>query len=186
MFEKFSQEARHAVVRAHEEAQRAGSDHIGCEHLLIGLLVEPGTAADALTAAGLNPDQLRAELTAAAPGSPGFLDAEALATLGIDLDAVRRATDAAFGAGALNRARPARRPRLRPAGHLPLTPEIKNSLQLALRAAVSQRQAGISTGHVLIGIIDQGRSTALQALARAGADAGALRADVLRRMTAAA
>jgi hypothetical protein len=39
------------------------------------------------------------------------LDAEALASIGIDLDEVRRRVDEAFGEGALDRTRARRRPR---------------------------------------------------------------------------
>jgi hypothetical protein len=39
------------------------------------------------------------------------LDAEALATIGIDLDEVRRRVEEQFGAGALERTRAGRRPR---------------------------------------------------------------------------
>jgi len=186
MFERFSQDARRAVVRAQHEAIRAGHDHIGCEHLLIGLLAEPGPAAEALTAAGLDLAELRASLPGETSGSPDPLDAEALASLGIDLDAVRRAADAAFGPGALDRGSRARRGRFRAIGRRPASADLKKSLELALRATVGLRQSSISTGHLLIGIIDQGHNAALETLAGAGADAAMLRADVLRRITAAA
>ena len=91
MFERFSQEARDAVVRADHEAADMGAGYIGCEHLLLGLLAMPGPAAGALTAAGLDLAGLRARLPGTAPGAADPLDAEALAWLGIDLDAVRRA-----------------------------------------------------------------------------------------------
>src|ERR1039458_2342942 len=120
MFEGFSQAARRAVVRAQHEAIRARDDHIGSEHLLLGLLSEPGPAAEALTAAWLDlaqprppqgsrtsgrtapragplpaacvtPAQGRPRQSSGTWGRTAPLDAEALASLGIDLDAVRRA-----------------------------------------------------------------------------------------------
>ena len=92
---------------------------------------------------------------------------------------------AAFGRGALDRA--ARPPRTgRTPGGPHLTAEVKKSLQLALRGTVGMRQRQITSGHLLIGIIDQKDNAALRLLADAGADAGALRADVLARITAAA
>ena len=103
MFERFEPAARQAFVDARDEAGRAGQDEIRSEHVLIGLLREPGPAADALTAAGLELAALRARLPRGDHDAPGGLDADALSTLGIDLDAVRRATDAAFGPGALDR-----------------------------------------------------------------------------------
>jgi len=186
MFERFSQEARDAVVRADHEAADMGAGYIGCEHLLLGLLAMPGPAAGALTAAGLDLAGLRARLPGAAAGAADPLDAEALAWLGIDLDAVRRATDAVFGPGALDRASPARPGRLRLAGRRPASADFKKALELALRTTAGLRLPSISTGAMLTGIIDQKDNAALEILAAAGADIAALRADVLRRMTAVA
>ncbi|HKD87397.1 MAG TPA: Clp protease N-terminal domain-containing protein [Streptosporangiaceae bacterium] len=45
-------------------------------------------------------------------------------------------------------------------------------------------QREITSGHMLIGILDSRRSGALRALTRAGADVQALRVDVMRRITA--
>jgi len=183
MFEKFRQDARRAVARAHEEAAAAGQGEIGCEHLLLGLLAEPGPAAAAMTAAGLELAALRDRLPKASREQPDPLDADALASLGIDLDQVRRAAEARFGRGALDRAGLAlpRRP-----GRMRLTPDAKKALELALRAAVGLRHREITGGHVLIGIIDQGNNGALDLLATTTVDAAALRADVLGRLAAAA
>jgi ATP-dependent Clp protease ATP-binding subunit ClpC len=55
MFERFSSEARQAVVQAQEEARRLQHNYIGTEHLLLGLLAEPdGIAARAAGRFGLN------------------------------------------------------------------------------------------------------------------------------------
>jgi ATP-dependent Clp protease ATP-binding subunit ClpA len=189
MFEGFSQAARQAVVVARSEAVRTGQPAIGCEHLLLALLSEQQAAAgQALAAAGLDLDNLRARVAAektATDGDGDPLDAEALASLGIDLDTVRRAADAAFGRGALDRVAPGPSTG-RGRGRKRMTAEAKKSLQLALQSAVALRQRQITTGHLLIGIIDQKDNAALRLLADAGADAGALRADVLARIAAAA
>src|SRR5215475_8455619 len=113
MFERFTFGARQAVEDARAEAGLAGQDRIRSEHLLMGLALEPGPAADALTAAGLDADALRTHLRRGPLEPDGPVDAEALASLGIDLDAVRRATDATFGRGALDRVRVPGRRRLR-------------------------------------------------------------------------
>jgi ATP-dependent Clp protease ATP-binding subunit ClpA len=182
VFERFAQDARGAVVRARHEAAGAGRDQIGCEHLLLGLLAEPGPAAAAMTAAGVELTALRA----AAPGGPpepDALDADALASVGIDLDTVRRAADAAFGPGALDRAGPsrARRP-----GRMVFTADAKKALERAVRATARLRRREISGGHLLIGIIDQGDNGALDLLAASAVDAAGLRADLLARLAAAA
>jgi ATP-dependent Clp protease ATP-binding subunit ClpA len=183
VFERFHQDARRVVEHARHEAALAGQGQIGCEHLLLGLLAEPGLAADALTAAGLDLPALRDRLPRPGQDQPDPLDAEALASVGIDLDQVRRAAEARFGPGALGRAGPAqaRRP-----GRMRFTADAKKTLELAVRAAVGRRDRGISGGHLLIGIIDQGHNGALGLLAATGADAATLRADMLRRLSAAA
>jgi ATP-dependent Clp protease ATP-binding subunit ClpA len=185
VFERFTSDARQAVALAQEEARRMGHDHIGCEHLLLGLLdIGSGPAADALSAFGLQSAGLRGLVAGEAGLGSEPLDAGALASLGIDLDAVRRATEASFGPGALERGKPGRRGSRLP-GHIPFTPRAKKSLQLALRAA-KMRHSSITSGHVLLGILDLGNNAALLILAKAGVSPGALREDVSRRLTAAA
>jgi len=180
MLERFAQTARQAVVDARLEAELAGQDRVRSEHLLVSLLREPGPGGDALTAAGLDAESLRARLPRGDREVPGGLNADALALLGIDLDAVRRATDAAFGRGALERARPPGR------GRLPFAPEARHTLAGAARQAQHLSHRQITSGHLLLGILDQKDSGALNLLAQAGADIPALRAEVLRRMGAAA
>ncbi|HYB86170.1 MAG TPA: Clp protease N-terminal domain-containing protein [Streptosporangiaceae bacterium] len=183
MFERFGHDARRAVVAARYEAVRAGRSQIGCEHLLLGLLAEPGPAAAAMAAAGLRLTAVRARLLRGSQAEPDPLDADALALVGIDLDTVRRAADAAFGPGALDRAGPgrARRP-----GRMRLTADAKKALERALRAAAGLRHRELNGGHLLIGIIDQGGNGALDLLAASEVNATGLRADVLARLAAAA
>ena len=45
MFERFSDRARRAVVRAQEEARLLNHDYIGTEHILLGLIAERGGVA---------------------------------------------------------------------------------------------------------------------------------------------
>ncbi len=180
MLERFTSEARQALVDARDEAGRAGQDKIRSEHLLLGLLAEPGQAADAMSAAGLALEDLRARVPRGNHPGPPSLDADALAALGIDLDAVRRATDATFGAGALDDVVVPGRKRL------PMADDAKQALARALKQAVRMGQRQITSGHVLLGILEQQRNGALTVLAAAGADIGALRVDVIRRVTTAA
>ena len=63
MFERFTEQARRVVVAAQEEARMLGHNHIGSEHLLLGLLHEQGgTAADVLAAAGITAEAARAQV----------------------------------------------------------------------------------------------------------------------------
>jgi ATP-dependent Clp protease ATP-binding subunit ClpA len=186
MFERFHQDARAAVVQARDEAIRAGQREIGTEHLLIALLDGPGLAADALTAAGADAADLRARIPHGEAGQQEPLDGDALASIGIDLDTVRRASDAAFGAGSLDRVKAGRRGRRGITDGIRMTKDAKKALELALRAAVRHDHRHISSGHLLLGITDQAASPAVTALTAAGIDTGSLRADVLRRMSVAA
>jgi ClpA/ClpB-like protein len=60
---RFTSRARRAVVLGQEEARTLGHDHMGTEHLLLGLLAEgQGVAAQALARAGITLDAARAEI----------------------------------------------------------------------------------------------------------------------------
>jgi ATP-dependent Clp protease ATP-binding subunit ClpA len=182
MFERFSPEAREAVTQAREEAYRLRHGFIGCEHLLLALSAREGTpAAGALATFGLHAPDLRQRVIYLAGPGDASLDEDALASLGIDLDAVRRATAAAFGPGALDQA--AGGPRRK--GRLSFTTRAKKSLELALRNAVRAGDKEITTGHLLLGVIDQRDNAGLRVLAAAGVEAGALRLELARRMAAA-
>ena len=183
MFERFGRDARRAVVHAHEEAAAAGQGEIGCEHLLLGLLAGPGPAAAAMTAEGLELSALRSRLPQAGRADPDALDADALASVGIDLDQVRRAAEATFGPGALDRAR---RARARRPGRMRFTAEAKKALELALHTVVELRHRELAGGHLLIGIIDQGRNGALDLLSAFAVSPAALRDDVITRLAQAA
>jgi hypothetical protein len=71
MFERFTDRARRVVVAAQEEARLLGHNHIGSEHLLLGLLREQGgMAGQALKAAGVTLEAARDQVEElAGPGS---------------------------------------------------------------------------------------------------------------------
>src|SRR4051794_22141837 len=73
MFERFTPRARQAVVLAQEEARLLNHDHIGTEHLLLGLLGVPeGIAGRVLHQLGLSLGQAKGDIAAiAAPGDRG-------------------------------------------------------------------------------------------------------------------
>ena len=63
VFERFSESARQVVVLAAEEARGLGSDRIGTEHLLLGVLrVEDDAVAAALEDTGVDADAVRARV----------------------------------------------------------------------------------------------------------------------------
>jgi len=181
MFERFAGQARDAVTSALNEAHDSGTNQIGCEHLLIALAsADTGQAAETLTAAGLSQNRLRS-LAATGPRTPtDTLDADALAAIGIDLDAVRRAAENAFGPGSLDR--PSSQ-RTRP-GRTRMTEDAKRALELAVRAAHRSHHREITSGHLLLGILDQGHNRALTILSSADVQPADLRADLTSRMAA--
>ena len=76
MFERFTERARQVVVLAQDEARTLRHNHIGTEHLLLGLMrEEPGVAARVLHESGLDlhavRDQIRAVVDEAEVPSPG-------------------------------------------------------------------------------------------------------------------
>ena len=113
---------------AWKEADRFGHRYLGPEHLLLGVLREGGSgAARVLEARGVGLAAARAALGRLAerglvPG-PRPSDADLLGSLGMDLDAIRRATEQAFGGEALGWAiREATRARRGGVGRVPRTP----------------------------------------------------------------
>jgi ATP-dependent Clp protease ATP-binding subunit ClpA len=104
MFDRFDESSRGVVLRAQEQARSLGHGWIGTEHLLLALLdPSSGLPATILTEAGVRRDRV---IEAIEHGlgrrivlSPA--DAEALHSIGIDLDAVIAAVERSFGPGAL-------------------------------------------------------------------------------------
>ena len=109
MFERFTADARSVVAQAQEHARRLGHGYIGCEHLLLAAASTGEPAGAALREQGVTPAGVEAEIVRLAglgPAAGPFsaLDRDALASIGIDIDAVRAQIEAAFGPGALTRA----------------------------------------------------------------------------------
>ena len=70
MFERMEDGSRRVLVLAQEEARLAGHNHIGTEHLLLGLLAD-GVAADALSEAGVRLDPSREKVSQMVAPSAG-------------------------------------------------------------------------------------------------------------------
>jgi ATP-dependent Clp protease ATP-binding subunit ClpA len=169
MFDRFRSEARRVVDLAEEEARALGHSWIGTEHLLLGLLVEgEGTANDVLRSVGLTQEILRHEVEAELGPSPeggSWIDPQALATIGIDLDDVRRRVEQVFGPGALERSRPG----CGPTGHgIAFTRRAKRVFQLALREAQRWGERSVGTEHLLLGLLEEREGLAMRILERRG------------------
>ena len=136
MFERFTASARGTVVRAQEEAADAGD-------VVVALAQDDGVAGAVLRDAGVTAESLRRWLrqVPADDESSGRLDADALQSIGIDLDDVRRRVEETFGAGALDdlpdRSGGRRWGRNK---HIPFTARAKKSLELGLRHGLAEHQ----------------------------------------------
>ncbi|WP_280234177.1 Clp protease N-terminal domain-containing protein [Nocardia cyriacigeorgica] len=162
MFERFSKNARMAVVMAQEEARELHAPEIRVEHVLLGVLSQAEPAMkDMLTAVGLTHDTVITALAEDGKNEPlGDRDAEALRSIGIDLDAVRDSLEATFGEDALDRAEPPERERRglfgrggMNVGHIRFSREAKKTLELSLREALARKDKSIESGHILLGIL---------------------------------
>jgi len=72
VLERYSDEARTAVDLAQAEARRLGHDHVGTEHLLLGILTEGHSrAARALITVGVAPSACRQKVAEAVGTVPG-------------------------------------------------------------------------------------------------------------------
>src|SRR4030095_15487441 len=107
MFERCTDEARAVVVRAQVEARELDHHHIGTEHLLLAMLdYTAGIAFAVLSQAGVRRDQRRREVPQRVVNPLGPADADALKTIGIDLNAVLDRIKESFGEDALRQAPP--------------------------------------------------------------------------------
>lgn len=188
MFERFTTEARGVVVRARAAARELNAPAIGTEHLLLGMLDPDGGLAGAvLRQAGLTDDQVRAAaVRATGPRERvlGEADAEALKTVGIDLDAVIRKIEESFGPEALEAAAPPPKRGLFGRGRRTgsrFSPRAKKVLGLALREAIRLGHDYIGSEHLLLGLIREGNGLAARIITDAGVSL-----DDLRRATLAA
>lgn len=179
MFERFTAEARLAVVAGQDAARELGHGYVGCEHLLLGLAERIGTpAADTLASLGAGPAELRAtmlDIVGLCVDQPDF---DALRVLGIDFDEVRRRAEEAFGPGALERTRAGRGR----SGSIPFTSRAKEALELSLHAALARKEKAVRSEHLLLGVLDQGGNVGLVVLDRLGVSSDAIRGNLHERL----
>ncbi|MGI8576118.1 MAG: Clp protease N-terminal domain-containing protein [Egibacteraceae bacterium] len=150
MFERFTHEAREAVVAGQIIARERNDPNIGTGHLLLGVLADQSTIGSRVLARlGVEAETVAGALADAADVEDGEeLDAKALEAIGISLDTVRRRAEQAFGPGALS-GRPQRMGGRR---HFPFDREARKALELALREALALKHRHIGTEHVVLGL----------------------------------
>jgi ATP-dependent Clp protease ATP-binding subunit ClpA len=129
MFERFTRDARAAVVRAQDVARRLGAEHVEPEHLLVALAGGHADAASqAIADAGLDPaaieDAIEQDLVAA------------LEVVGVPASVVAATP-------------------IRPRADRPgFAVASKQVLERALAAAVRRGDRRLSSEHVLLGLLD--------------------------------
>jgi ATP-dependent Clp protease ATP-binding subunit ClpA len=192
MFERFTGQARAVVVQARAEARRLGHNYIGCEHLLLSVAATDSPAADVLRQLGVTPASVESARLGVLCDTP-ILDRDALAAVGIDLDAVRERVEATFGPGALARSRQEGRRRFGsrwrrrrcyagpPAGHIPFTPRAKRCLEGSLREALARRDGYIGVEHLTLALLAMPDGIIPQILSRLGVSATGARIEILDR-----
>ena len=179
MCERFTAQARSVVVRAQVDARELGQPRIGTPLILLGVAEAANTGgARVLNALGIGEDDIRDDIRRASEHEGAFSDEDedALRSVGIDLDEVRRSVEETFGPGALDRGRGSR------GGHIPFTPGAKKALELSLREAIALGHKHIGTEHLLLGLVHDERSSAARILAARGVDGERVCAEVLREI----
>jgi hypothetical protein len=191
-----------------EFARLTGSQPIGPASAAGGLTLSPAPEPPASPANPINTDN-PADPTGAEANPLAGLDADALASIGIDLDEVRTRIEATFGPGALSRSVPGGRQRHprgplhrrllrrrgrrgpgRPArrrgrnnspvrGHIPFTPRAKKSLELSLREALSLGDNYIGMEHVALALTGMKDGLVPRILAGLAVPPAAIRAALL-------
>lgn len=180
MFERFTGEARQVVVEAQEEARTRQADEIRTEHMLAAIYtVRDNLALAVLEEFGVDEAEVLRDIERLHAGSPQALDAEALSTIGIDLDEVRRQVEEAFGPGALDRTRAALGGKSGwLVGHIPFEGPSKKALELSLREAIHLGHDHIGAEHILLGLIHTEGGAAHHILAARGVRLEPARATV--------
>jgi ATP-dependent Clp protease ATP-binding subunit ClpA len=171
MFERFTKRARTAVEGAVEIAEEERAEEVRPQHVFAAMLRDPDTLAMMVLAdLGASTEALGLELARRrdryAEGL-GDEDAEALASIGIDLEEVLRRVD-----------REEDGPTPRRGGHRKFAKSSKKALALSLREAISLGHNYIGTEHILLGIVRGGDTVVRDTLTACGVETGTLRGAV--------
>jgi ATP-dependent Clp protease ATP-binding subunit ClpA len=125
MFERFAVGAREAVTASAAEARRRGDRRIGTDHLLMGLLHDPGSAG----VLGVTVEAAREKSDA--------LDSAALAAIGIDLDGYSPS------------------PKIRVGIRTPFTSGSRSVMERTLRMTTAERSRRITPKHLLLALLER-------------------------------
>jgi len=151
-------------VAAQRHASAFRHDVIGTEHVLLALVDRDDRAGRTLQHLGLHAAGVRDDIgrvVGAGPAPESAFDADALSTLGIDLNAVRERVEAHFGEGALERA--SRRRATCTGASFGVAPDLKQALEHARRDA-AQRDRPMTAGDIALGLAEQRDSVSARIL----------------------
>lgn len=179
--------------RAFEHAIRVGSPFLGAEHFLFALAAADQPAGAVLREHGVTSERVATEITRV--GLLGDLDRDALATIGIDVDAVYAKAAGSFGPKALTLASRAahREPRLRRldprrvpgAGRggafLPHDPGGRQGFGNAIEEAELRHAPQIDVEHLALGFLRVTEGAVPAILSGLGVSGPAVRAAILDR-----
>jgi hypothetical protein len=166
------------MTTACEEADRAGHGYVGCEHLLLALIIDTDPAArDILAAHSISLPVARAAVasvvSSGAGDGPRWNAADLLATLGVDLPAIQRQMRADHGPHAIDELY--RSPVGRRLAWGPLCgPQMAPGLKKALFGDEGRAHFPTS-GHALLSLLDAGSDGLGAVLAALGSSPDLLR-----------
>jgi ATP-dependent Clp protease ATP-binding subunit ClpA len=189
--------ARAIQMGAFEHARRLGHPYVGCEHTLLALAGAGHPAAAALREHGVTPGRVEEQVIRLWGGGLfGDLDSNALAAVGIDVDAVRARMTETFGPEALSRAGHAvhprgfsgsrwdPRPRVGIHAHgvfLPHSPDVVQVMRTAFAERDARHDAQIGVDVLALGVLSCTKGLVPPILAALGVSAHELRAAVAER-----
>jgi ATP-dependent Clp protease ATP-binding subunit ClpA len=161
LFARFTPRARQALSLAEHAARDVPHDHVGTEHLLLGVIEEGGNLGVAvLESLDVEPGDLRAELLASAGSAEKAEEAEE----------AEKAEEAEEAATRVN-------------GDLPFTPLAKRALELTAKEALALGHNYVGCEHLLLGLLATEAATASQVLRRMGLELRTTRRAVVTALS---
>jgi len=192
MFAAFTPPAHQAVVRSGRLAADAGRRVLSTDFLLLGL-TEVHDLDPPLERLGITAAAVRAQIDQQHGGAPPG-DHELLASLGIDLEEVRRRAGLATSTSpddpnlwqlCRSRVHPLRVELVGPASHLQLDGRSRKVIEVAMHYA-RRRHALVSGEDLLVGLLADGSNESVRVLCRLRVDLSQLWSDLRRWHLAAA
>lgn len=171
MFERFTDSARQVVESAQELAESRDDAQIETAHLLLGVYDSSASVASVLVGAGVTRQILEDAISGA--------DRQALASLGVDLDAISAVADFNFGDAAISQPEKTRR-RIRTSRQrtsLPFSGPAKSCLEQSLRIALGRKDKFICAAHVALAAVSKPQ-TLSNYLSSSGCSVEQLRIDL--------